>query len=248
MPLIHKILHPTDFSHNAEGAFQMASALARDYKARLFLLHVMLPPTAPLLVEQSDNTPEGLKKRFPWPKAADPQLNVEYRIAEGDFAEEIIRFAQTANCDLIVMGTEGRSGLNRFLTGSVAESVIRKAACPVLTVKTPPATPVPHAQPGEVMNVRPLGANLSTTKTRALVKARDVEVIRMVVFAGKEIPTHQAKGEMIVQCLEGRIEFTSLGKSQTLEAGHMLYLPSKEPHSLKGIEDGSLLLTILLPK
>ena len=138
--------------------------------------------------------------------------------------------------------------MNRFLTGSVAESVIRNAACPVLAVKSPPATPVPHGKPGEVVDVRPLGANLSTTTTRALVKAQDVEVIRMVVLAGKEIPTHQAKGEMILQCLEGRIEFTALGKSQTLEAGQMLYLPKKEPHSLKGIEDGSLLLTILLPK
>ena len=207
----------------------------------------LLPATA-AWVQEPDNTPDALKKRFPWPKAADPQLSVEYRVAEGDFAEEILRFAQLVNCDLIVIGTEGRSGLNRFLTGSVAESVIRKAACPVLAVKTPPATPVPHAQPGEVVNVRPLEVNLATTTTRALVKAKDVEVIRMVVLAGKEIPTHQAKGEMIVQCLEGRIEVTAMGKSQTLEAGQMLYLPKQEPHSLKGIEDGSLLVTMLLPK
>jgi nucleotide-binding universal stress UspA family protein len=93
MPLIHTILHPTDFSHNADGAFQMACTLARDYKARLLLLHVVLPSTAPLLEERPGNTPEEVKKRFPWPKAADPQLNVEYRVAEGDFAEEIVRFA-----------------------------------------------------------------------------------------------------------------------------------------------------------
>ena len=105
---------------------------------------------------------------------------------------------------------------------------------------------IPHAKPGEVVDVRPLGSALATTETRTLVKTKAIDVIRMVVPAGKEIPTHKAKGEILVQCLEGKIAFTAFGKTHDLEAGELLYLPTGEPHSLRGIEDGSMLLTILL--
>ena len=106
---------------------------------------------------------------------------------------------------------------------------------------------VPHAKPGEIVDVRPLGAALATTATRTLVKTGAVTVVRMVVPAGKEIPTHVAKGDLVVQCLEGKIAFTACGQTHDLEAGHLLYLPAGEPHSLRGIDDGSLLLTVLLP-
>ena len=107
---------------------------------------------------------------------------------------------------------------------------------------------IPHASPGDIVDVRPLGAALATTATRTLVKAEGVTVVRMVVPAGKEISTHAAKGELVVQCLEGKIAFTTCGKTHDLEAGHLLYLPAGEPHSLRGIEDGSLLLTVLMPR
>ncbi len=106
---------------------------------------------------------------------------------------------------------------------------------------------IPHANPGEVVDVRPLGAALATAATHTLVKSKSIDVIRMVVPAGKEISTHAAKGELVVQCLEGKIAFTACGKTHDLEAGHLLYLPTGEPHSLRGIEDGSLLLTVLMP-
>jgi len=109
------------------------------------------------------------------------------------------------------------------------------------------AMSIPHANPGEIVNVRSLGAALATTATRTLVKTKTIEVIRMVVPAGKEIPTHKAKGDITVQCLEGKIAFTACGKTHDLEAGQLLYLPTGEPHSLRGIENGSLLLTIVLP-
>lgn len=105
---------------------------------------------------------------------------------------------------------------------------------------------LPHASPGEIVDVRPLGAALAATVTRTLVKTGAMEVLRMVFPAGKVIPTHEAKGEIIVHCLEGRIAFTACGMTNELEAGHLLYLPAGEPHSLRGIEDGSLLVTILL--
>ncbi len=107
---------------------------------------------------------------------------------------------------------------------------------------------IPHAQPGEVVDVRPLGSALASAQTQTLFRAEQVEVIRLVVPAGKEISEHKAKGEITVLCLEGRVTFTAFGKTQNLEAGKLLYLPTGEPHSVKGIENASLLLTILLPK
>jgi quercetin dioxygenase-like cupin family protein len=107
---------------------------------------------------------------------------------------------------------------------------------------------IPHAKPGEVVDVRPLGSALASAQTKTLVRAEQVEVIRLVVQAGKEIPEHKAKGEIIVQCLEGRVAFTAFGKTQTLEAEKLLHLPTGEPHTVKGVEDASLRLTVLLPK
>jgi quercetin dioxygenase-like cupin family protein len=107
---------------------------------------------------------------------------------------------------------------------------------------------IPHAKPGEVLDVRPLGSALASAQTKTLVRAEQVEVIRLVVPAGKVIEEHKAKGEIVVQCLEGKVAFTAFGKTQNLDAGNLLYLPTGEPHSVKGIENASLLLTVLLPK
>jgi quercetin dioxygenase-like cupin family protein len=107
---------------------------------------------------------------------------------------------------------------------------------------------IPHAKPGEIVDVRPLGSALASAQTETLVRDEQVEVIRLVVQAGKEIPEHKAKGEVVVHCLEGRVAFTACGQTQTLEAGHLLYLPTGEPHSVKGVENASLLVTVLLPK
>jgi len=107
---------------------------------------------------------------------------------------------------------------------------------------------IPHAKPGEVVDVRPLGSALASAQTQTLVRAEQVEIIRLVVPAGKEIPEHKAKGEIVVQCLKGRVAYAVFGKTLTLEPGKLLYMPMGEPHSVKGIEDASLLLTIFLPK
>lgn len=105
---------------------------------------------------------------------------------------------------------------------------------------------IPHAQPGEVIDVRPLGAALANSRTTTLIKTERLEVVRLVMATGKEIAEHKAPGEITVQCLEGKIAFTSLGKTTELSAGEMLYLPPQEPHSVRCIDDASLLLTILL--
>lgn len=105
---------------------------------------------------------------------------------------------------------------------------------------------IPHANPAELIDVRPLGAALANTKTHTLLKTEHVEVVRLVMTAGKEIAEHKAPGEITVQCLEGKIAFTALGKTHELEAGQMLYLNTGEPHSVKCVVDASFLLTILL--
>jgi quercetin dioxygenase-like cupin family protein len=107
---------------------------------------------------------------------------------------------------------------------------------------------IPHAKPGEIVNVGPLGSSLAKEQTRTLFRAEQVEVIRLIVPAGKEIAEHKAKGEIVVQCLEGRVTFNAFGKAQTLEPGQLIYLPTGQPHTVKGLADSSLLLTILLPK
>ena len=98
---------------------------------------------------------------------------------------------------------------------------------------------IPHLKSGEVVKLA-LGTELNAARTTTLVKTDDLEVIRLVVPRGKEIPTHKAPGPITVQCLEGRVSFTSQGQSQELDAGKFLYLGNAEPHSLKGIEDSSV--------
>ncbi|WP_417848481.1 cupin domain-containing protein [Thalassoglobus sp.] len=107
---------------------------------------------------------------------------------------------------------------------------------------------IPHAQPGEIIDVRPLGDNLQKASTKALVKTGTLEVIRMVLPAGKVLKDHSAPGEILVQCIEGKFAFTSMGETKHLEAGEMLYLSTAEEHSVEAIEDSSFLLTILLPE
>lgn len=107
---------------------------------------------------------------------------------------------------------------------------------------------IPHASAGEVIDIRPLGSALSGATTTALIKTENIEVIRLIVPRGKEIHTHKTRGEVIVQCLEGRISFTTRGVTHELTGGRLLYLESEQDHSLLGIEDASLLVTILFPR
>lgn len=104
---------------------------------------------------------------------------------------------------------------------------------------------IPHAQPGDVVDVRPLADKLAASKTKTLIKTAHVEVIRMVLPAGKILSEHKAPGEIIVQCLDGDITFTTMGEPKKLRAGDMLYLAAGEPHTLEAVEDSSFLLTIV---
>lgn len=105
---------------------------------------------------------------------------------------------------------------------------------------------IPHATPGDVIDVRPLGATLATARTHALFKSGDLELIRVVLRAGSEMPPHVVAGEITVQCIEGRIAFTCDAGVRELAAGELIHVTGDEMHALRGIEDSSLLLTIAL--
>ena len=133
------ILHPTDFSENSEFAFRLACALARDYKARLVLLHVLPPPMVlyaggPVPAETWP-TSEQAEEKLRQLEGQAHSVRVESQVLEGDPVDMILRAAEETASDVIVMGTHGRTALARLLMGSVAEAVLRKAPCPVLTAK-----------------------------------------------------------------------------------------------------------------
>lgn len=105
-----------------------------------------------------------------------------------------------------------------------------------------------HAKSGEVVDLRPLGNKLAETKPTALVKTPSFEAARIVVLAGKEIPPHEVPGNVTLHCLEGCVRIALDHTSVELAAGEWVYLDGGERHSLNGIEDSSLLMTILFDR
>jgi nucleotide-binding universal stress UspA family protein len=142
---IGTILHPTDFSEQSGYAFQIACALARDHGAGLLVLHIapvpfLVPPYSEAAALPVDLSPyaDGPRKKLDQLASSAAGVRVECRLLLGaDPVTEIVRAARVDGCGLVVMGTHGRSGLPRALVGSVAEGVVRRAPCPVLTVRTP---------------------------------------------------------------------------------------------------------------
>jgi nucleotide-binding universal stress UspA family protein len=137
----NKILVPTDFSHAGDVALEMATSLARDTGATLVIIHTEEPPTAYGGGEFYYGIPEPprdeLLKMLHKVQPTDPSVLYEHRLISGDPAHAIVRFAKDEAVDMIVMGTHGRTGLSRMLMGSVAEAIVRRAECPVLTYKQP---------------------------------------------------------------------------------------------------------------
>jgi quercetin dioxygenase-like cupin family protein len=107
---------------------------------------------------------------------------------------------------------------------------------------------IPHAAPGEIIDVRPLGSGLSRGSTVALFKSVDLEVIRLVLQAGKALPAHKVAGEITIQCLEGAIDVTLEASSRMLRAGELLFLAGGAVHAVRALEDASALVTVALKK
>ena|SRR5579875_1063120 len=107
--------------------------------------------------------------------------------------------------------------------------------------------PTPQAKLSEVIDIRSAGAGSSGGPSTRLAKTAALEVRRLTLSRGREIPTHRATGEITVHCLEGRIAFTADGSTRELGPGQVVLLAAGEPHSLVGLEDSMVLVTKVLP-
>jgi nucleotide-binding universal stress UspA family protein len=134
---LKKILFATDFSEASQAALAYATSLARDTGALLIIAHVEEPPVSyasgEMLVIRPDVPNAELDRMLT--RIAPAGLRYEHHLVIGNPADEIVRLAEEQHADLIIVGTHGRRGLSRLLTGSVAELVLRRAECPVLAVK-----------------------------------------------------------------------------------------------------------------
>jgi nucleotide-binding universal stress UspA family protein len=144
---VERILFPTDFSEGSNHALHFAVDFAKHYNAKLYILHVvydvMKATDSHIPHVSADELYQELDK---WALSEIETCcieeirglpDVEKKVVQGIPYEEIIKMAVDEKVDIIVMGTYGRVGLDRFLFGSTAERVVRKAPCPVLTVRVP---------------------------------------------------------------------------------------------------------------
>ncbi|KAA3656941.1 MAG: universal stress protein [Calditrichaeota bacterium] len=141
----NKILVPIDFSTHSENALLHAKHIAETYQAKIELLHVIEERIHPsfyaigetsiikLMPKIKTNSKHNLQKIFD--NIGGPPVDADIHITEGRAANEIIKFVENQNCNMVVMATHGLTGIQHFLMGSVAEKVVRGSQCPVFTVK-----------------------------------------------------------------------------------------------------------------
>jgi nucleotide-binding universal stress UspA family protein len=151
---ITRILVPTDFSADANAAFDYARILARKFDAPVHLLHVVEDPLAAGMWSSEVYTAEIATLQVNLVRDAEERLRrsvpadagtISTEVRTGNAAKQIVEAAREHKADLIVMGTRGRTGVAHVIMGSVAERVVRLAPCPVLTLRAeaiPPATRV----------------------------------------------------------------------------------------------------------
>jgi nucleotide-binding universal stress UspA family protein len=161
MNVFRKILVPTDFSAHAEEAARIAVDLSRCYGSSITLAYVDEPvlyalPESYMLFTAAQLAEMRAAYEHLLAAARDRALErgakaVETELLHGFATSEITNLARQGGYDLIVMGTHGRSGLEHLVIGSVAERVVQRAECPVLTVRLPKeqmtAAAAAHAEP-----------------------------------------------------------------------------------------------------
>ena len=142
-----KILFPTDFSVASDYAMSYAISMAKRYKAKFFLLHVVdttydisgfyIPHiSAEKLMQEMEDAAE--KKLTNIRSAISRRIKTcEIVVKSGIPHKEILKFAKDKGIDMIIMGTHGKAGLDHLLFGSTTERVLRQANCPVLTIRPP---------------------------------------------------------------------------------------------------------------
>ena len=143
---LHRILVPTDFSKHSHNALTYAAAFAEKFGAELYVLHVVqdlalfipeavlvAPPPAPPVEQFAAAARTALERVIT--DLQRPGLAIRPEVVEGTPYEEIVRFARERAVDLIVIGSHGHTGLAHLLLGGVTDKVVRRAPCPVLTVR-----------------------------------------------------------------------------------------------------------------
>jgi quercetin dioxygenase-like cupin family protein len=105
-----------------------------------------------------------------------------------------------------------------------------------------------HALSGQAIDIHPVSDDLQGARTVALFKTDELEVIRLVLAAGKVFPPHRVAGEVTIQCIRGKIEITCDGSAQVLRSGQLMYLSGGVQHSVLALEDACALLTVVLRK
>ncbi len=140
MQPVKRILVPIDLSRESQPAISLATTLAKANGADLILCHVSMSPlTADLMYAHSEfqEVMERERKAFEQVIPDDSSVRFSHKFLNGNPGPEIVRIADEAACDMIVIGTHGRTGIVRLVLGSVAEYVIRNSNVPVVTVKIP---------------------------------------------------------------------------------------------------------------
>lgn len=201
MTPIKRILCPTDFSDCSKRAFEHAAAFARRYDAEVTVLHVYLmpPPVAPIptldggsviidsavLADACRQEHEQEMQRF---IASMPTAGLRLRplVVEDATIEAILQHADPSHADIIVMGTHGRSGLERILLGSVAERVLRKSPVPVLAV--PPNARQPEASIARILCPVDFSEPSAHALQYAVSLARDAQAHLVVAHVIETVP------------------------------------------------------------
>ncbi len=144
--MIKKILAPIDFSDYSKNALKYAAQFAKEFNAELYLVYVVEPMIYPADFSMGqiaipsadiDLQTRAEEELVNLSKTLDPSIRVETMIKTGKPFVEIIETAKEKDIDLIIIATHGHTGVEHLLFGSTAEKIVRKAPCPVLTLREP---------------------------------------------------------------------------------------------------------------
>ena len=102
-----------------------------------------------------------------------------------------------------------------------------------------------HAEPGKVVDLETWASDLPDEKTKVIIKTNELELVRLVIPAGKVIPRHKVSGPVVIHCLYGEIFVNVKGKSTDITTGQLIYLNPGEPHSLRSVSESIVLLSII---
>jgi len=195
---IARILCPSDFSDASRRALEEAVSLARWYEAEVTVLYVAPRPVLPVAeiayIPSTDLSPEARARlladlrEFVRPARRDG-MAIRVEVEEGDPATAILVRAATGQTDLVVLGTRGRTGLPRWVLGSVTEKVLRRAPCPVLTV-APLSTAAPSARFETILVPVDFSASSPHTVREAAALAEETEarLVLLHVIEGSTYP------------------------------------------------------------